>query len=144
MKKRNSLMAQAMPPQTLFDSVAEDVEMMRLGRKLNQVFAGRLNQRPTNVGQTPMTNARRAAERFLSHFPPVQQRQILRGALVSVYGGKMPASDAVVWLGEDKQMPEQYVSIAHRTIQALREIGILDDLVMTTEGIILYPSSLRE
>ena len=138
LERRNELMAQAMPPPQLFERMADEAEMVRLGRRLNQVFAGALNQKRKSDGQVPIQQARLRVERFLSHFPPSQQRRILLGALVSVHEGEMPASDAVAWLSGDREVPADE-SISHRTIQALREIGILDELIETAAGIIGYP-----
>jgi hypothetical protein len=144
LNSRNELMAQALPPPQLFDSVAGDKEAVQLGRRLNQVFAGGLNSEKGNDDQPlPIQKARMQAERFLSHFPPAQQRRILRGALVSVYVGEMPASDAVAWLSGEKEMPA-LPSVAQRTMQGLRDIGLLDELLMTTEGVILYSNEMKE
>jgi hypothetical protein len=33
-------------------------------------------------------------------------------------------------------------SIAHQTIEALREVGLLDDIITTKEGLVIYPSEM--
>jgi hypothetical protein len=35
-------------------------------------------------------------------------------------------------------------SIAHETIEALREIGVLDDIIATKEGLVVYPAALDD
>jgi hypothetical protein len=125
----------------LFDSVAGDKEAVQLGRRLNQLFAAGLNGRSGPADQPSLQKARLQVDRFLGHFPPAQQRRILRGALVSIYQGDMLASDAVAWLAGERAMPTSS-SLAQRTVQALREIGMLDDLLLTKVGVVVYPTEI--
>lgn len=52
-----------------------------------------------------------------------------------------------MWLSASKEETEQsqpglgQTSIAHETIEALREIGLLDDIIATKEGLVLYPAA---
>jgi hypothetical protein len=146
--RRDELAAQARPPQALFDQVpAEDV---RLGAGLNQAFAGALAARrrrapasaATEAGSSlgRLEQARQTAVDYLSHFHPDRWHGILRGALVSA--AENGRSDAAAWLAgeEGSSMP----GLGNLAVAALREIRLLDDLVPTREGVIVYPSELYD
>lgn len=62
-------------------------------------------------------------------------------ALVSVYGKEEGGADTAVWLAGDKDKSGSE-SVAHQTIETLRELGILDDVIMTKEGLVVYPTEL--
>ena len=73
------------------------------------------------------------------------------GALASVYGKEDGGADTAVWLAESKEETGQSLrgsigqsSIAHETIEALRESGLLDDIIVTKEGLVVYPSGLDQ
>lgn len=74
---------------------------------------------------------------------------VVRGALVSVYGAEAPAADTAVWLANtrDEHGPSQpgigRLSIASLTVEALREIQLLDDIIATKEGLVIYPAVLN-
>lgn len=58
-------------------------------------------------------------------------------------------SDTAVWLAEAKSQSNRGLSkigppaaIPHRTIQALRQIGLLADIMLTKGGVVVYPSVL--
>jgi hypothetical protein len=86
----------------------------------------------------------------LAHFPPARRGAILLGALASVYGKEDGGSDTAVWLAGSKAETSQsqlgigQSSIAHETIEALRGIGLLDDIIATREGLVVYPSDLDQ
>jgi hypothetical protein len=46
-----------------------------------------------------------------------------------------------VWLAGSKEATGQS-SIAHETLVALREIGLLADILVTNEGLVVYPSEM--
>jgi hypothetical protein len=97
-----------------------------------------------------LERAKAAAEDYLAHFPPGQRGAILLGALASVYGKEDGGSDTAVWLVGDKEVTNQSLpgigqsSIAHETIDALRGIGLLDDIILTKEGLVIYPAELKQ
>lgn len=83
--------------------------------------------------------AKYAAEDYLAHFPPERRGGILLGALANVYGKEDGGVDTAVWLGESKEdLIEIPTSIAHQTIEALREAKLLDEMIMTKEGLVVY------
>jgi hypothetical protein len=65
-----------------------------------------------------------------------------------VYGKEDGGSDTAVWLAkstEETKPPQPGMgqsSIAHETIEALRQIGLLDDIIVTKEGLVVYPSEI--
>ncbi|MCL4267274.1 MAG: hypothetical protein KJ069_29115 [Anaerolineae bacterium] len=156
--KRDELAAQARPPQVVLDVALADPEAVKLGAGLNRAYAAALRlgklatstssaQALSNAGGGQHANvlerAKYAAEEYLAHFPPERRGAILLGALNSVYGKVDGGVDTAVWLAGDKnEYGQLQTSIAHQTIEALREAGLLDDLIMTKEGLIVYPSPL--
>lgn len=155
-QQRDELVARAMPPTLLFESVAEEPEAVALGAKLNQRWAAALNRRveqDADFSYGPFDWARRAAEDYLTHFPPERRGAILRGALVSVYGGEeragqRPASDGAMWPAEGKEGTGSEVwglgGVGNWTIRALRDIGVLDEVMETEERLVVYPNVARD
>jgi hypothetical protein len=100
----------------------------------------------TNV----LERAKVAAEDYLTHFPPERRGVILLGALASVYGKEDGGADTAVWLVGKKEEADQpqpgigQSSIAHETIDALRSIGLLDDILLTKEGLVIYPAEFKQ
>jgi hypothetical protein len=74
----------------------------------------------------------------------------LLGALASIYGKEDGSSDTAVWLAAVKEETGLFPpgpgasSIAHETIAALREIGVLDEIIVTKEGLVVYPAELTQ
>jgi hypothetical protein len=165
--KRDELAAQARPPQAVLDVAAVNPETVKLGAELNKTYTAALRmgkKRATLTSLEPVpsmsrgqalskvegdkhTNAleraKAAAEDYLAHFPPERRGMILLGALASVYGKEKGGSDTAVWLAGDMGQPEQLQpGTGHLTIEALRGIGLLDDIIMTKEGLVVYPTGL--
>jgi hypothetical protein len=144
--RRDGLAAQARPPEGLFEHVsAEDV---RLGAGLNQVYAAGLRMGKGGY-ENVLERAKAEVEDYLAHFPPERRGEILLGALASVYEKEDGGSDAAVWMARSKENQKQAQvgvgesSIAHLTIEALRHGGFLDDLIVTREGLVVYPVELN-
>ncbi len=145
-QRRDELVVQARPPELLFEQVS--AENVRLGAGLNQTYAAALRMgkgRHENV----LERAKAEVEDYLAHFPSERREKILLGALVSVYGKEGGGSDTAVWLAGGKETLEQAQvdfgepSIAHLTVEALRQSGFLDDLIVTKEGLVVYPKELN-
>jgi hypothetical protein len=83
---------------------------------------------------------------YLSHFPPQKRPSIMLGALASVYGEEKVVMDTAVWLGaaDEEQLPPWLtgVSPAQVTMAALREVGMLDEVIQTKEGLVIYPGEM--
>jgi len=146
--KRDELVSQARPPQAVLDAALGDPEVVQLGAGLNKAYAAALRM---GKGQhaTVLERARVAAEGYLAHFPPERRGAILLGALASVYGKEDGGVDTAVWLAGGKGGPDStqlgigLSSIASLTIEALREVGLLDGIIPTKEGLITYPMDMN-
>ncbi len=94
---------------------------------------------PRSVPPTALDHARQATEDYLAHFPPHRWGGILRGALVSVYQQAERGSDAAAWLGGERdETGTQQPGIAGVTVEALREVGLLSEIVPTQEGSVVW------
>ena len=142
-QKRDELVAQARPPQAVLDAALADPEAVKLGAGLNKAYAAALRMgkgKHANV----LERAKYAVEDYLVYFPPQRRGAILLGALASVYGKEDGRADTAVWLAGSKDEDGQFQpgmeqpSIASQTIEALREIGLLDDIIATKEGLVVY------
>ncbi|MAU00662.1 MAG: hypothetical protein CL608_26250 [Anaerolineaceae bacterium] len=142
-QRRDDLTGQARPPQAVLDAVKGDPEGVKLGAGLNKAYAAALRM---DKGQytNALERAKAAAEDYLAHFLPERRGAILLGALASVYGKEDGGADTAVWLAGGKVEQGQLQSgIAHQTIGILRQIGLLDDILVTREGLIIYPSEMN-
>jgi hypothetical protein len=159
--KRDELVAQARPPDGLFDQI--EPEALRAGVELNRIFASALNRRkqraakeqsgprdesgrPVPDDASRLERARLAVVDYLSHFPPQKRPSIMLGALASVYGQEKVVMDTAVWLGaaDERQLPPWLtgVSPAQATMAALRGAGLLDEVIQTKEGLVVYPVTM--
>jgi hypothetical protein len=125
----------------VLDAVGGDPEVVKLGAGLNKAYAAALRMGKKGQCTNILEQAKAAAEDYLAHFPPERRRAILLGALASVYGKEDGGADTAVWLAGSKgYQPQLQTSIAHQTIEALREAGLLDDIIVTKEGLVFYPA----
>jgi hypothetical protein len=142
--RRDALVQATRPPQDVFDSVANDPEAVRIGSGLNQVYIGTIRRlardRPYQIPvPEDFGSARHAAEEYLAKYPPPHHPAIIRGAIASVYAEDIPASDAAVWVPGMKDSGS--LGIAQRSLDALRDIGIIDEIDKVPEGLIVYPNA---
>lgn len=138
-QKRDELVAQVRPPQAVLEVALADPEAVKLGTGLNKAYAAALRM---GKGQhaSVLERAKAAAEDYLAHFPLERRGAILLGALASVYGKDEGGADTAVWLaGSKDDVTQLQTSIAHHTIEALRQAGLLDDIIVTKEGLVVYP-----
>jgi len=77
-------------------------------------------------------------EAYLDAFPQVQQYAILRAAYASAYLGEEAQNDGAAWTLGKKTAEGRAPGVAQRTLEALREVGVIGDIVTTSEGIVLY------
>ena len=157
--RRDELVGQTQPPPALFENVTE--EDVRLGAGLNQAFAAALNIHkkkskrqppaasglgtPRSVAPTALDHARQSTADYLTHFPPRRWGGILRGALVSVYQQAERGSDAAAWLGGERDGEgTRQPGIAGVTVEALREAGLLNEIVPTKEGLVVWSGEWTE
>jgi len=145
--KRDELVRQARPPQSVLDAIEGDPEAVQLGAGLNKAYAAALRMGKGHHTSV-LERAKAAAEDYLAHFPPERRGSILLGALASVYGKEDGGADTAVWLSGRKEETNQLQlgigqsSVAHEMIEALRQIGVLDEIIVTKEGLVAYPAEL--
>jgi hypothetical protein len=144
--RRDELVLATMPPQALFDSVAKDPEAIEIGAGLNQVYIGTIRRLSrTRSFQIPMpedfATARRAVEDYLVRYPPSRHSAILRGAMVSVYTGDTIASDVAAWVPAEGHTNSELIGTAQRSLVALRDIGVIDEVDQITDGVLVYPNA---
>ncbi|MHB8627804.1 MAG: hypothetical protein ACYDBJ_10265 [Aggregatilineales bacterium] len=142
---RDEMVKTAMPPASVFDHAfnAGDLEFINAGAQLHRVYKNRLRtllQEKDRLLPEDYETARAEAEAYLDQFSPDEQTALLRGAIVSTYITDSP-SDSVLWLPGAKTNRGRLPGIAHKTIQALRKIGVLDEVGETSEGILVYPGA---
>ncbi|MBK8900265.1 MAG: hypothetical protein IPM53_03710 [Anaerolineaceae bacterium] len=96
-----------------------------------------------------LERARYGAEDYLIwHTSPRAAWNDFVGALASVYGKEEGGADTAVWLAGDKDEAEPsrpgigQSSMAHETIEALRKIGLLHDIIDTKEELVVYPAEM--
>jgi hypothetical protein len=72
---------------------------------------------------------------------------IIPGILVSIYGQEKVVMDTAVWLdaSEDEQLPvwQAGLSPAQVTMAALREARLLDRVMETKDGLVVWPLGMR-
>ncbi len=146
--QRDSLAQTAMPPAVIFDHAfdADDPTALEAGAGLLHVYNNAIRQalrKDRSLSPEAYDAARHEAEAYLAQFPAEQQTAVVRGAIVSGYMRDKP-SDAVLWLVGDKTPEGQTPGIASFTIQALREVGVLDELGETKVGLLRYPGAVVE
>ncbi|MEZ4641740.1 MAG: hypothetical protein R3E31_03185 [Chloroflexota bacterium] len=151
---REALAAAAKPPLVLLQAAFADPESIATGAGLNQAFAAALHEPlppiPVRNGQrlsrvekqairqqqrqVRFEQARWAAWDYLHRYHPNQHSAILRGAMVSaLLTGR---SDAAVWLPGEKLGDGRLPGIGHKSIVALREIGLLAEVQETSGSLV--------
>jgi hypothetical protein len=149
-QERDRLVNRTMPPARLFDHAfnADEREYIGAGIALNKLYStvrGKLlhNKRGSErLTEADMSIIRRNLDHFLSRFDASEHGAILRGALVATYLSDAP-SDAALWLVGAKTEHGHATGMAQKTMQALREIGLLDELGATAAGSVMrYPGAV--
>jgi hypothetical protein len=133
-----------------FERMAGEAETVRLGAGLNKAYAAALKTGKRSDYRSVLERAKAAAEDYLAHFPTERRGAILLRALASMYDEQKVGSDTAVWLAHAREsasgtpagVSRGQPSIASQTISALREIGLLNELVATREGLVVYPAQM--
>ncbi len=146
--QRNTLAARAMPPTRLFDHAFSEAEREWLGtgvalntlyrtvrgKRLHAKRSGeRLDEADTNA-------IRETLDTFLNRFDEHDHSAILRSAFVTAYLSDEP-SDAALWMTGAKTERGHLPGMAQKTMAALREIGILDEIGTVAGGVVRYPGA---
>ena len=139
---RDELVAQTRPPQALFDYALERPELVQAGGRLNQKYAGALAaiRQQVSAEKREMTvddweRARQVAILELNKTPPEDRGRVLIGSIASVYMSKDPGNDGLAWLmGPRNAQGLREAGFAQQTMQEMREIGILSELIPDPSG----------
>jgi len=152
---RDEMAAAAKPPLALLEAAFAEPETITIGAGLNKTFAAALREplppMPVAPGeklsqaektavrqaqqQARYERARRAVWDSLHQYHPERHNAILRGAMVSALlsGG----SDAAVWqAGEKTEEGVRVPGIGHKSVAALREIGLLESIRESEHGLL--------
>src|SRR5205823_934599 len=103
---------------------------LKLGAELNSIHAktiAKLRKDKSELEPADYDRARGQAEAYLNSFPPDERTNVVRGAMANLYISDAEG-DNVLWLTGEKTDTGRRPSIAQVSLQALREIGILDEL----------------
>ena len=135
-----------MPPAVVFDHVfkASDKDFIKAGVGLRRISHTAL--RPARRVKEQLTPqdyeaARAQAEGYLGRFPVEQHTALPQSAIVGAYLRDTPV-DTALWLVGARTAGGRLPGIAHSTIQALREIGLLFELGETGDGMLAYPGAV--
>ena len=155
MAVRDAMAADARPPLALIEAAFAEPETIAIGAGLNKTFAAALQEPlpPMLVApgetlsraekeairqaqqQARYERARQAVWDSLHCHHPERHNAILRGAMVSALlsGG----SDAAVWqAGEKNEEGVRLPGIGHKSVAALREIGLLERIQESEHGLL--------
>jgi len=148
--QRSELAERAMPPAQLFDHAfnSDEREWLDTGAALNSLYrtirGKRLHGKRTGerLDDADMDAIRSAIDQYLSRFDVRDQSAILRGALVTASLSD-ESSDAALWLIGAKTEHGHAPGMAQKTMRALREVGLLDEIGVAAEGsVIRYPGAI--
>ena len=148
-QQRNDLVARVAPPGQLFDVAfnSEDRAALPLGKTLNRLYsttrAGILRQKKTGEALTDEDNdrIRQAVEGYVGQFPSEQQPLILRAALVEAHLSDSH-TDGALWLPGLKTDNGHAPGLAQKMFNALREVGVLDEIAVVDGQVLAYPGGI--
>ncbi|MCC6613311.1 MAG: hypothetical protein IT320_07515, partial [Anaerolineae bacterium] len=146
--QRDDLVNRTMPPARLFDHAfnADEREHIQTGIALNKLYSttrGKIlhgKRAGQRLDEADMQIIREQLDHFLSRFDESEHGAILRGAMVATYMTDEP-SDAALWMLGAKTEHGTQPGMAQKTIQALREVGILDEIATVDGGVVRYPGA---
>jgi hypothetical protein len=148
---RDEMVQETRPPKELFDYAFERPDLVKAGGRLNQVYANAVRlQRQIARNENREIDWEAARQRVmqeLEKLPPDEQGRALIGSIASVYMAKEPGNDGVAWLmGPKNEDGYREAGFAQKTIQEMRKIGILDELLPdpTGRGLIQYRAPQRQ
>jgi hypothetical protein len=61
--------------------------------------------------------------------------------MVSVYTGDTIASDVAAWVPAEGHTNSELIGTAQRSLVALRDIGVIDEVDQITDGVLVYPNA---
>lgn len=156
---RHSYAEDTLPPMEVFEFVhashkaaqadSNAPDYFRLGKKVNSLYYQTLNAaKSKGAGSAALETARLKVEDYLKAYPPDVQEGIMLGTLVASYAkdetDKTESSgyDGVAWLmGSKDSIGRRQSGLANVTMNALRRLGVLNQLDEGEGGIYSYPSA---
>jgi hypothetical protein len=148
---RDEMVRETRPPQALFDYAFERPDLVEAGGRLNQVYANAVRVQRQMARRekrdVDWEAARARVRQELETIPPDEQGRALVGSIASVYMAKDPGNDGVAWLmGALNAQGQREAGFAQKTIQEMRHIGLLSDLLPdpTGRGLIQYQLPQRQ
>jgi hypothetical protein len=142
-KVRDTFITQTMPPPAVLAYVFTQPEMLDHGKKFNQLYHGFLQQTYRRYRRIQPEDYEVAYQRSVAYLNRQQDdRAVLLGAYVRSYLHPPLGHDSAVW---QTPLPRNTATrrIAQRTMQALVDLGVLDELDETAEaGLIRYPGAV--
>jgi len=147
-RQRDDLVKRTMPPARLFDHAfnAHERQHIQTGIALNKLYSttrGKIlhsKRGGQRLDEADMQVIRVQLDHFLSRFDESEHGAILRGALVATYMTDEP-SDAALWMLGAKTDHGARPGMAQKTILALREVGILDEIGTVDGRVVSYPGA---
>jgi hypothetical protein len=146
--QRDDLVNRTMPPARLFDHAfnVDQREHIRTGIALNKLYSttrGKIlhgKRAGERLDEADMQVIREQLDHFLSRFDESEHGAILRGAMVATYMTDEP-SDAALWMLGAKTEHGTQPGMAQKTLRALREVGILDEIGTVDGSVVRYPGA---
>lgn len=136
-EERESLIGETMPPVEVFDHAMSQPDSLKIAsefvRQYNRILAqGRVSDEDWAAHELAVE----ASMAFLSRHTVEEQHHILLAVLAHSYLGEQVGRDGAAWqMGSEDELP-----IARLTLQALRTIGLLDEIdELEQGGLIRYP-----
>ena len=134
---------EACPPVALFENGRS---WYHVGKELRQAYSRAMRQAITvndEVSVSHFETARAASESFLQQWPSDKQHLVLLGAAAYLYAqgsqAGEPVRDALIWqLGQQREEGGREPGLAHKMLDALRQIGLLGEPMWTTVGAVLH------
>lgn len=136
-QQRDDLLETLQLPDAVYAPLFERPDMLDAGSVLNKIY--RTAVRPKQGGDaTPedFARARQAVQDFVGKYAPQERELVLLGSLVSAT--MMGKSDTAAWL-DGEQDGKRTKGLAHDTMNALRGLGLLDEVQSIDGRVVTYP-----
>lgn len=144
---RDEQVAAARPADAVFNAVMQE-GLLREGKEFNQVHAqvtrrvrkspGMLDEQGRFTQDARNQIAQELETHLASYSDSHTERAVLRAAYVSGYLDDKNRKDSAVWTTGIKTEFGQKPGVAQKTLEALREVGVIGEVVDTDSGIVVF------
>ncbi|MBI5928187.1 MAG: hypothetical protein HY862_02680 [Chloroflexi bacterium] len=137
--ERERLIGETMPPVEIFDHAMSQPDSLKIAsdfiRQYNRILA---QGRVSNEDWAAHEQAAEASMALLARYTLEERHGILLAVLAHSYLGESVGRDGAAWqMGSEDELP-----MARMTLQALRSIGLLDEIdQMEQGGLLRYPAA---